>query len=363
MGDGSADGAGSGRRRVSVAFTLLALAIGAAGGVVFYYLRLPLPWMLGSMTATTAAALAGVHFTIDRRLRALFVTVLGVLLGSAFTPAVLAHAGDWTIGFGLLAVFLPASSAVLFVYFRRVAGMDATTAYFSSMPGGLNDMTIIGEAMGGDMVRIALVHATRVLIVVSVVPFYYRYMAGIFAGRAAATAAAAPLPLADIATLVACGAVGWFGARLAKLPAAQLVGPLVLSAAAHLLGATASRPPPELVAMSQIVIGAAVGSRFAGLTWRRISHTIALAVGSTVLLLLMAFAVSHAFEGRIPIQSSALMLALSPGGLTEMSLVALALGIDVAFVSSMHIARIAMVLLVAPLVFRLGRRDNGGATG
>ena len=52
------------------------------------------------------------------------------------------------------------------------------------------------------------------------------------------------------------------------------------------------------------------------------------------------------------------LLAFAPGGLAEMSLIALALGIDAAYVSSHHVVRIFMIIVAAPLVFRLlgGRR-------
>ena len=46
------------------------------------------------------------------------------------------------------------------------------------------------------------------------------------------------------------------------------------------------------------------------------------------------------------------VLALAPGGLAGMSLIALALGIETAFVATHHVARIAMIVIAAPLVFR-----------
>jgi uncharacterized membrane protein AbrB (regulator of aidB expression) len=45
-------------------------------------------------------------------------------------------------------------------------------------------------------------------------------------------------------------------------------------------------------------------------------------------------------------------LAYSPGGLTEMSLLALAMDQEVAYVSMMHIARISLVVLAAAPVLR-----------
>jgi uncharacterized protein len=47
-----------------------------------------------------------------------------------------------------------------------------------------------------------------------------------------------------------------------------------------------------------------------------------------------------------------LMLAYAPGGLAEMSIVALALHYEVAFVAAHHVARISVVVLCAPLAER-----------
>ena len=48
-----------------------------------------------------------------------------------------------------------------------------------------------------------------------------------------------------------------------------------------------------------------------------------------------------------------LLLAYAPGGLAEMSLIALALQANAPFVATHHIARIAMVVMAAPVVFKL----------
>ena len=46
------------------------------------------------------------------------------------------------------------------------------------MPGGLNDMTIMGGAMGGEERAIALAHALRILTVVLTIPVWYRLVNG-----------------------------------------------------------------------------------------------------------------------------------------------------------------------------------------
>ena len=77
-----------------LAMVLAGLALGAAGGGVFYALSLPLPWMLGALFVTMAASIADLPVRGPTRLRPAIVAVIGVLLGSRFTPAVVDQAGQ-----------------------------------------------------------------------------------------------------------------------------------------------------------------------------------------------------------------------------------------------------------------------------
>lgn len=332
----------------------LTLAVGAAGGLLFYWLRLPLPWMLGAMVANTVAALGGAPVRLPMSFRALCIVVIGVMLGSAFTPGLAARVPDWIGSVAVLAVYAPLATIVSYVYFRRVGGFSVPDSYFASAPGGLNEMVLVGEAMGGDPRRIALVHATRILIVVFTVPFYFRYFSGHYSEAARVAADHLPLRLQDALILTAAGIAGALLGRVARVPASQLLGPMAISAAVHLGGFTSSRPPVELVAVAQIVMGSTIGCRFAGARLYEIRRVILIGAGSAGLLLAGTAGFTLAFQDLVEVPVEALALALAPGGVTEMSLVALALAVDAAYVSCLHIIRIAMVVSVAPLAFRLG---------
>ncbi|MBL8584046.1 MAG: hypothetical protein JNL61_17705, partial [Rhizobiaceae bacterium] len=47
----------------------IALILGAAGGAVFYWAHMPLPWLLGSMVATTVAAFCSVPVRAPHAIR------------------------------------------------------------------------------------------------------------------------------------------------------------------------------------------------------------------------------------------------------------------------------------------------------
>jgi len=55
----------------------------------------------------------------------------------------------------------------------------------------------------------------------------------------------------------------------------------------------------------------------------------------------------------------AIWLAFAPGGLAEMTLISLAMGIDVAFVSTHHLIRVTFMVIAAPIVFQLLRKHFG----
>ena len=56
------------------------------GGFVFNWLKMPLAWMLGACMFTTIAAFAGLRIGMRVRLRQGMIIIMGVLLGSGFTP-------------------------------------------------------------------------------------------------------------------------------------------------------------------------------------------------------------------------------------------------------------------------------------
>lgn len=333
----------------------LALGIGAIGGYIFLQMRLPLAWMMGAMCLTTAAAIAGVPIRMATGLRTGFLAILGVMLGSAFRPEIVQHLGEWVLTSVAMLAYVVLAGSLVYVYFRRVAGYDRATAYFSATPGGLSEMITIGTAMGGDERVISLTHGARILLVVLTVPLFFRYFIGYEPPAGAVTGVSfMSIPLYDLGLLALCAVVGAALAKLARIPAAVLVGPMLVSAVVHLAGLTTHAPPFELVAIAQVVIGTAIGCRFAGTKMALVRRTVGVTIVSTALLLAMTVVFAllvHLVTSDI--RTLDVVLAFAPGGLAEMSLVALAIGGDTAFVSSHHIIRIIFVVIFAPILFRL----------
>ena len=334
---------------------ILALLLGAAGGAAFAWLRLPLPWMLGAMTTTMAASVAGLRIGVPNSWRTPMLGVMGVLLGSGFTAEVAAGMVRWVPSAATLPVYIVLGLALGLLFLRRFARLDPTTAFFGAAPGGLSEMVVMGERAGGDMRSIALIHATRIFVVVFLIPFALRALAPDGAGSAVPPPTPWPSPL-DAVLLLACLLVGMPLGNLLRLPAPFLLGPLLLSAAAHVAGIVTPPPPRVVVAIAQILIGASLGARFSGLDPRTIARTMLLGGGIAVILLVWTFLVAEVLHLGTGLPYLALVLAFAPGGIAEMGLVALALGGDPLFVATHHVLRIGIVVLAAPWLYRLWRR-------
>jgi len=330
---------------------LLALSIGLICGLTGNAIGMPLPWMLGPMIGNTIAALAHAPIKGPVKLRPIVVPIIGVMLGSAITPAFFADLGPWALTLVALPIILGASASVSFLIYRRFGRHDPVTAYYAAMPGGLNEMMIQGEEAGADGRKIALAHALRILLVILFVVAFFWVAMGVRTTGTSNWIALDALTLWDYATLGACAFAGVWVGRWLRLPAAPVFGPMLLSGIAHLVGWVTVAPPSILVIIAQLVMGTVIGCRFIGSSLKDIRGDLVLGVASAMAMLIVAVICAEALAAfGLPLAQA--FLAFAPGGLTEMSLLALSMDQDPAYVSTIHLIRITLVIAAAPLVFR-----------
>ncbi|MET0271059.1 MAG: AbrB family transcriptional regulator [Sphingomonas sp.] len=336
-----------------------AIAIGAAGGAAFVAAGAPLPWVLGSMAACALASIAHLPVAAGSATRRPMAAVIGVVLGSSFHPGLAGVAREWWLPLLLLPVFLGIAALLCVAWFRRVAGFDPATAYFAGMPGGIAEMVLMGGERGADERTVGLIHAARIFLVVFALPFVIRQVHAPAAAPPRAVTAASAWP--DPALLLWGGLsliAGLLIGRALRLPAWHLMGPLAVSAVLHATGVTDFRVPAWLLAAAQVGLGATIGCRFGGLTLRAFVRILALAAGSTLILLALTFAFAVTVGRATGLDPALLALAYSPGGLAEMSMVALSLALEPGVVVVHHLARVVLVLVAAPLAFRPSSQET-----
>ncbi|KZM49556.1 AbrB family transcriptional regulator [Labrenzia sp. OB1] len=344
-------------RAILAAAVTVTAAIAAA--ILFEYLRLPLPWMLGPLLVTAAASflkvkILGFNAGLPAKSRTIFVPIVGLMIGSSISGDFASELARWWPSLLLVAPYACLVQIVNAAILRRVGGYDPATAFFAASPGGLVEAVLIGEQNGGKASLMTIQHFARVSLSVSVIPillsFYYGEPVGSAAGIVA-DSGGPPLTVQDAALLAAAGILGVFLGRRLRLPAAIMVGPFLLSAVLHGTGVTAAQIPQELLKMAQLVIGITIGMRFAGPSRTELARGLGLSVLTLSTTLAVAFLMALLVSGLGMAATVAGFIAFAPGGLVEMGLIAISIGADPVFVATHHVLRIGFAVTLAPLLF------------
>ena len=146
---------------------------------------------------------------------------------------------------------------------------------------------------------------------------------------------------------------GWQIAKKIGMFGASILGPLILAAIAALSGLLTHRPPAEAIWAAQFFIGMTVGIKYAGISMAEIRRDLTAGVGFCGILIVLTLIVTetiYALDLAPPMEA---LLAFAPGGQAELTVLALIVGADMAFVIAHHVLRIFIVILGAPLFARL----------
>src|SRR6516225_12272194 len=301
------------------------LAAGVAGGLAARTLHLPLPWLLGSLATVMTLSLAGAPVRIIRWGRPAGTVVVGASTGLQFNAAVVAK----------LVTLLPLIVAAAFLstvigaigglIYMRLAGVDRTSAFFATVPGGVVETTNLAPMYGGHLEPIMIAQTTRVALIVVFAPF----LVISFTGGARNALSAVPVgSWLGVLGLLAVSAAAATLLSCTRSPNAWLLAPLFLAAVAGHLGWVEGRMPDLLLIGAQVLIGSALGAQFRPEFLTRLFR---LLWASCVVVLFAAGSMALsaaviAWLGGYPVPT--MVLAMAPAGIAEMVLTGKVLGLD-----------------------------------
>ncbi|MCY3673957.1 MAG: AbrB family transcriptional regulator [Paracoccaceae bacterium] len=326
------------------------LAYASLGGVVFLFLGLPIPLLIGPMLGCLVAALIGLRLKGFDKISIFMRTVLGVAIGSTFTPEILSEIGQLGASLIIIPLFLLVICAVGYFYFKFLR-FDTGTSYYGSIPGGLVEMLVFGDKAGANVRALSLIHATRVLVIMLVVPFVITtiwdidltHLPGVHINQ---------VPILEIGLMIFAAITGWRLAVVLKVPGATILGPMVLTSILTLTDLIHFRPPVEFIWGAQFFIGLGVGIRYNGVTGVEVRQYILSALGYCLLLGLVSLLFVFVVVGLLDTSPMDTLLAYLPGGQAEMGIIAIVSNADMAYVISHHALRLILVLLLVQVFAR-----------
>lgn len=330
----------------------LLCAIGLLGVYIFKFFSLPLPWLLGPIVATAIISrFDKLPISKPRYLDFPSRMILGLAIASSFTPAIIPQIATYIISLLLIIPFVLCIAIFGSWYYVRVAKMDVMTAFFSSMPGGLLEMVNLGEAKGANVRVITMTQSARVLMIVAVLPFILDIFFHITLDKGMHIAPSfADVSMREILILAVAGTIGWFIAEKIKIAGSVIIGAMLGGIVVYSTGIVEHKPPEEFLLFAQLILGVVIGASFKGVSRYELLLTLRATFGYFIVISIISaiFMTLAYFITGFDIVS--VILAFSPGGQSEMMIVAMVISGNIPYIALHHVSRIFIIMGLSPII-------------
>lgn len=340
--------------RAEMAALARALGLGALGGTLFALAGMPAAFLSGAILATAAASLAGIRLAVPRGLRNTSFVALGIIIGATVDRQTVALLPQWPVSMAALGLALAALLILLPRYFQVVHGLDRPTSRLVAVPGAMTQVIAMTEDLPVDARRVVVLHSIRLAILMILVP------AAFGAALPSETAAATRIWLGPWQILAMACAAG-LGVALAarfRLPSPWFSGALIAAALLSGGGAVEGRVGGPVVDIAFLVLGATIGTHFAGVGRRYLADCLRIGFGGIVVAILITSVAAWPVAQTLGLPFVQIWLAFAPGGFDSMAALALSLGVDPAFVAGHQFARLMALYALIPFLFRRSPADG-----
>jgi membrane AbrB-like protein len=328
-------------------------------GWCFFFLNLPAPYLMGSLFGVwvIGGVLPAIQpfLGVARWVHVPVILGLGVLIGATFTADIFLNIQRWSVTVLTMIFVTVIVTFIGYMFLTRLRGYDPRLAFLCSVPGGQAEATVLAHELVDKDYVVALFHLIRVTFVFLTTPL----LLAILEGQVAVTQSnmvlqsmpsLSELGLPQIVKFLGIAVGGYFAAHFMRIPMPHLTGPIFLSAGLHIVGIVAIPRINEFVIIAQLVIGGAVGARLAQVSFSEVLQYLSDGLVNTVVILAFYLTATFLMSSIMDVSFLEMWLAFVPGGLYEVTLLALIFGFDIAFVACHHTVRIMMVFLTMPFI-------------
>jgi len=335
---------------------ILATVIALGGVAAFYFLGLPLPWLLGAiLPLLVASRFEGINLAAPKPLIHPARALLGIAIGGSFTPAIVDSLDKYLLSLVFMIPFLFITIVIGKLYYHRVAGFDKTTSIFCALPGGLLEMTLISESHGADVNRVILTHAARVLLIIYGIPFMIQLFTDIdLSGSFVMPGSSAEFSYSEMILVVTAAMAGWWLANCLKLSGASIVGPMIACGCLFIGGWVTFKLPGECINLAQLILGIRLGLSIKEISLREMGENFLYGAGLFFILMVVVLSTAYGVHRLVDMPLIATFLAFVPGGQAEMNIIAIVVGIHIPYIALHHVTRMFLVIGFAPILVKIG---------
>lgn len=352
---------------------LTLIIIGALGYLVSYIIKLPTAALLGPMAAVIIGSFSGVDIPVlDSRILFLLQSILGVYIGTSINrenfkfirkisrPTSLMLAWTMFITFGL---------GSLLIIFK---GIDPITAFLSTSPSGVSEMSMLAVSVGADITVVSIFQLSRmILTVLVVVPLVLKKYVG--NTEKVSYSDGLKARISNVKTTftkkkkintelknyrfiftIIFGVIGSYIAEKLSIPGGPLIGSIIVIATLSLSNVKLYEVPKIFKKIIMIGVGISVGSGIVQNEGVNIGDHIFFLILFIIVIFSTAYLLSRIIKKITGWDELTCILATVPAGITPVTIIAYANDCKSLEVVIMHLTRLLTVkLLIWPIVLFL----------
>lgn len=322
--------------------------LASIGGGIFYYLHMPLPFILGGLTFVALwQGLTKRKAYFPNLFRNFGFVILGINFGLSFTKATFQTVSSYFFPYLLTTVLLIFISILIGFGISKRIGIDPITSVFACIPGGMPEMTLASKHLGGNDSYVAIFQTIRMVTVIFIVPALVTNIFPVFQPESApvVTEASDASPLHYLFYFTPISAAFLLKNRM---PAGIIIGGLIVTALLN-MGPFLIPPVPQTVTyLAQIFVGASMGKTISIADLMKGGKYGGYYLGASVIMILVSLFSGFLLGAFTTLNYQTAILSTAPGGLFEMVLTASSINGDPAIVSSLQLIRILVIVTVVP---------------
>jgi membrane AbrB-like protein len=354
-----------------VLYFILTLFVAVVGSLLARKLRVPAGGMLGAMIAVAALNLLTGKAVFPSELRTVVQIFSGAMVGSRIARKDVLELRHIIIPTILLMIMMIIMNITIGVSMHKLGGLDIATAMFASSPGGMSDMALLAEDLGANSSYVTVLQLLRLLTI-------YIFMPGLVKKIAAKSEAKRQVgdPRRTVDNSQVARDIGEVLEEPSKkIRMRRLIMTILVATAGgllfHYLGVTAGAMlgsmiavaiynittglvyyPPPARNYTQIFSGAFLGMRMDMASVLGLSGLAIPALLEIFGVLGFAFLSAFLISKITKLDFCLALMASTPGGLQEMSILSEELNQDTPKIAVMQTARLMSVIAVFPTMIR-----------
>ncbi|WP_312645399.1 AbrB family transcriptional regulator [Hydrogenoanaerobacterium sp.] len=342
----------------------LTLAAGFTVGHLFYRMKIPGGTLVGAIVGATTLNILFAAAFVPVQAKVFAQIIAGAFIGSTVERSDLRRLRHiYKPAAVLLGTYLVLNITLGFLILF-VSDLDAATAFFSSVPGGISDIPLIAADMGANAPKVAVLQFVRLVVGVGIFPGMINAVCKDEQQPATVDAPVTPHAVSEnkrtAVFLVALSVSIVFGiiGMSIGFPAGALVFSLFAIIALKLIWGKVYFPP-WMKRLAQVLSGTYIGCSIELSDLLELRYLVLPAV-----ILVLGYSLNCFFSGWVlryfhGMSRKEAMLAATPAGASDMALISMDMGVQSTDLVVLQVLRLVVVSSIFPQVIHLILRMIG----